>query len=54
MKETSDLEPGVTEGNLHAPGIGRVIDNDTKLVSGGISNESRLRMLNHEEDSLIA
>jgi hypothetical protein len=35
MKESSDLEPGVTEINLHAPGIGQVVDNDTKLVSYG-------------------
>ena len=35
MKETSDLEPGVTEDNLHAPGVGQVIDNDTKLVGYG-------------------
>ena len=35
MKETSDLEPGVTEDNLHAPGVGHIIDNDTKLVSYG-------------------
>ncbi len=35
MKESSDLEPGVVEDNLHAPGIGQVIDNDTKLVSYG-------------------
>lgn len=53
MKETSDLEPEVTEDNLHAPGVGQVIDNDTKLVSYGhldISNEPRLRRLNHEEE----
>jgi hypothetical protein len=35
MKESSDLEPGVTEDNLYAPGVGQVIDNDTKLVSYG-------------------
>jgi hypothetical protein len=36
MKETSDLEPGVAaEENLHAPGVGQVIDGDTKLVSYG-------------------
>jgi len=35
MKLSSDLEPGVTEDNLHAPGIGQIIDNDTKLVSYG-------------------
>jgi hypothetical protein len=35
MKESSDLEPGVTEVNLHAPGVGQVVDNDTKLVSYG-------------------
>ena len=33
MKETSDLEPEVTEDNFHAPGVGQVIENDTKLVS---------------------
>jgi hypothetical protein len=36
MKETSDLEPSSTaEENLHAPGVGQVIDGDTKLVSYG-------------------
>jgi hypothetical protein len=36
MKETSDLEPGVAaEENLHAPGVGQVIDGDTKLVKHG-------------------
>jgi hypothetical protein len=35
MKESSDLEPEVMEDNLHAPGVGQVIDNDTKLVSYG-------------------
>jgi hypothetical protein len=35
MKESSDIEPGVTEINLHAPGVGQVVDNDTKLVSYG-------------------
>jgi hypothetical protein len=35
MKESSDSEPGVTEINLHAPGVGQVVDNDTKLVSYG-------------------
>ena len=35
MKEISDLEPGVTEDNLHAPGVGQVIDNDTKQVNYG-------------------
>jgi hypothetical protein len=35
MKETSDLEPGVTEDNLHAPGVGQVRENDTNLVSYG-------------------
>jgi hypothetical protein len=35
FEESSDLEPGVTEINLHAPGIGQVVDNDTKLVSYG-------------------
>lgn len=36
MKETSDLEPTTSaEDNLHAPGIGQVIDGQTKLVSYG-------------------
>ena len=35
MNETSDLEPGIGEVNLHAPGIGQVIDNDLELVSYG-------------------
>ena len=35
MKESSDLEPGVTEINLHAPGIGQVVDNDTNWWSYG-------------------
>ena len=35
MKESSDLEPEVTEDNLHAPGVGQVKDNDKKLVSYG-------------------
>jgi hypothetical protein len=36
MKETSDLEPAATaEENLHAPGVGQVIDGDTKLVRYG-------------------
>ena len=35
MKETSDLQPGVTEDNLHAPGVGQVRENDIKLVSYG-------------------
>jgi len=36
MKETSDLEPATTaEENLHAPGVGQVIDGDTKLISAG-------------------
>jgi len=36
MKETSDLEPTtLAEDNLHAPGIGQVIDGQTKLVSHG-------------------
>jgi hypothetical protein len=36
MKETSDLEPAAAaEENLHAPGVGQVIDGDTKLVSYG-------------------
>jgi hypothetical protein len=36
MLETSDLEPAsAAEENLHAPGIGQVIDGDTKLVKYG-------------------
>ncbi|CAN5122179.1 hypothetical protein BH18THE2_BH18THE2_42040 [soil metagenome] len=35
MKETNDLEPDVTEDNLHAPGVGQVIDHGLKLVSYG-------------------
>ena len=35
MNETSDLEPGVEEVNLHAPGIGQVIDNELELVKYG-------------------
>ncbi len=36
MKETSDLEPATkAEENLHAPGVGPVIDGDTKLISAG-------------------
>jgi len=36
MKETSDLEPAIAaEENLHAPGVGQVIDGDTKLVRAG-------------------
>ena len=36
MNETSDLEPATTaEENLHAPGVGQVIDGDTKLISAG-------------------
>jgi hypothetical protein len=35
MKESSDLEPEVTEDILHAPGVDQVIDNDTNLVSYG-------------------
>ena len=31
MKESSDLEPEVTEDILHAPGVDQVIDNDTNL-----------------------
>jgi hypothetical protein len=33
--ETNDLEPGIEEANLHAPGVGQVIDNDMKLVRYG-------------------
>jgi hypothetical protein len=35
MNETSDLEPGIEEVNLHAPGIGQVIDNELVLVKRG-------------------
>jgi hypothetical protein len=35
MKETNDLEPGVTEDNLKAPGVGQVRENDSILVSYG-------------------
>ena len=35
MNETSDPEPGVEEVNLHAPGIGQVIDNELELVKYG-------------------
>jgi hypothetical protein len=35
MKETNDLEPGVAEDNLHAPGVGQVIDNKLELVRYG-------------------
>jgi hypothetical protein len=35
MNETSDLEPGIGEVNLHALGIGQVIDNELELVSYG-------------------
>lgn len=35
MKETNDLEPNVVEDNLHAPGVGQVIDSGLKLVSYG-------------------
>jgi hypothetical protein len=35
MIETNDLEPTVVEDNLHAPGVGQVIDNGLKLVSYG-------------------
>jgi hypothetical protein len=35
MIETNDLEPNVTEDNLHAPGVGQVIDHGLKLVSYG-------------------
>lgn len=34
MIETNDLEPGIEEANLHAPG-GQIIDNDMKLVRYG-------------------
>jgi hypothetical protein len=35
MIETNDLEPGIEEANLHAPGVGQVIDNEMKLVRYG-------------------
>jgi hypothetical protein len=35
MKETNDLEPGIDESNLHARGVGQVIDNEMELVSYG-------------------
>ena len=35
MNEKSDLEPGIEEVNLHAPGIGQVIDNELVLVKYG-------------------
>jgi hypothetical protein len=35
VKETTPLEPGVTEYKLHAPGIGLVQDADLKLVRYG-------------------
>lgn len=35
MIETNDLEPGIEEDNLHAPGVGQVIDNELELVSYG-------------------
>ncbi|MGH9964055.1 MAG: hypothetical protein ACRD5E_04410 [Nitrososphaeraceae archaeon] len=37
MIETNDLEPGIQEDNLHALGIGQVIDNELELVSYGYS-----------------
>jgi hypothetical protein len=35
MKETNDLEPNVVDDNLHAPGVGQVIDYGLKLISYG-------------------
>ena len=35
MIETSDLEPGIQEDNLHAYGIGQVMDNKLELVNYG-------------------
>ncbi len=35
MTETNDLEPGIQEDNLHALGIGQVIDNELELVRYG-------------------
>lgn len=36
MTETNDLEPGIQEDNLHAHGIGQVIDNELELVNYGL------------------
>lgn len=35
MTETNDLEPGIQEDNLHALGIGQVMDNELELVRYG-------------------
>lgn len=35
MIETSDLEPGIEEDNLHAKGVGQVIDNELELMHYG-------------------
>jgi hypothetical protein len=35
MNETSDLEEGIEEANLHAPGVGQVEDNELELFSYG-------------------
>jgi hypothetical protein len=35
MTESNDLELGTEEDNLHAPGIGQVIDNELELVNYG-------------------
>lgn len=35
MKETNDLEPSVEEDNMHAPGVGQIIDNKLELVRYG-------------------
>jgi hypothetical protein len=35
MTETNDLDPGIKEDNLHAQGIGQIIDNELELVSYG-------------------
>jgi hypothetical protein len=35
MIESSDLEPGIEEKNLHAPGVGQVIDSELELVRYG-------------------
>lgn len=35
MTQTNDLEPGIQEDNLHAHGIGRVIDNELEVVNYG-------------------
>ena len=41
VKETTPLEPGVTEYKVHAPGIGLVQDGDLKLVRYGKNVDPR-------------